>query len=169
MSLKSLIAMTVLLASSVAFAHEYKFGNLEIGHPHARPSMAGQANGAVYMKIENKGKADDKLVSASSPVAASVEIHSMSMEGDVMKMRALDGLEIKAGSQVEMKSGDGYHIMLLGLKKPLQAGDQFPMTLHFSKAGKLKISIHVTDKDKSAKPSGNHDEMEHHDHEHHHH
>ncbi len=168
MSIKSLFAIVALLASVTTFAHSFKAGNLEIDHPHARATKAGQPNGAAYMQIENKGKADEKLVAASSPVAASVEIHSMSMEGDVMKMRALDSLDIKAGSQVEMKSGNGYHIMLLGLKKPLAAGDKFPMTLHFSKAGKVKIIVHVSGKEKTAKVSDNEDEMDHHDHEHHH-
>lgn len=167
MSLKSVVAIAAFLASSVALAHSFKIGNLEIEHPHARATMAGQTNGAAYMQIENNGKADDKLISVSSPVAANAEVHSMSMEGDVMKMRALDGLEIKAGAQVEMKPGDGYHIMLLGLKKPLQAGDKFPMTLTFSKAGKVKIIVHVSDKEMQAKPSENKDEMNHHDHHNH--
>jgi copper(I)-binding protein len=167
MSLKSIVAIVALLASSVAFAHSFKIGSLEIEHPHARATTAGQTNGAAYMQIENNGKTDDKLIAASSPAATSVEIHSMSMEGDVMKMRAVEGLEIKAGAQVSMKPGEGYHIMLLGLKKPLQAGDKLPMMLTFSKAGKVKIVVHVSDKEAHAKPSENKDGMNNHDHHNH--
>jgi copper(I)-binding protein len=167
MSLKSVFAIAVLLASSFASAHSFKIGNLEIEHPHARATIAGQNNGAAYMQIENNGKTDDKLISASSPAAANVEVHSMSMDGDVMKMRAVDSLEIKAGAQVTMKPGEGYHIMLLGLKKPLQAGDKFPMTLTFSKAGKVKIIVHVSNKEMHAKPSENKDEMDQHEHHNH--
>jgi copper(I)-binding protein len=66
-----------------------------------------------------------------------------------------------------MKPGEGYHIMLLGLKKPLQAGDKFPMMLTFSKAGKVKIVVHVSDKEAHAKPSENKDGMNNHDHHNH--
>jgi copper(I)-binding protein len=86
------------------------------------------------------------------------------MEGDVMKMRALERLEIKAGEKVEMKSGQGYHIMLIGLKKPLKAGDSFPMQLSFRKAGKVQLTVTVMEAVAPQK-SGQHEQM----HEHHHH
>ena len=70
-----------------------------------------------------------RLVSAASPVAGVVEIHEMSMEGNVMRMRALpNGLPLPAGKLVELKPG-GFHVMLMDLKKPLKAGDQVPLTL----------------------------------------
>lgn len=167
MSVKPLFAIAALLLTTLAHAHSYQAGKLEIDHPHARPSIGAQSNGVAYMKIENKGQSDDALLSASSPVAASVEVHNMSMEGDVMKMRALDQLDIKAGSKVEMKPGNGYHIMLLGLKKPLKNGDTFPLTLSFKKAGKVKVSVHVEDIAMPAKPMhGDEDMHEHHHHEH---
>ncbi|HEY8099708.1 MAG TPA: copper chaperone PCu(A)C [Burkholderiaceae bacterium] len=135
--------ITTLAISAFALAHEYKIGNLQIEQAVARPSFPGQPSGAAYLTIENRGKAADKLVSVSSPIAKSVQIHTMSMEGNVMKMREADGVELKPSSKTVMQPGNGYHIMLVGLKKPLKIGDQFPLTLHFEKAGKLNVPVVV--------------------------
>ncbi len=129
----------------------------------ARATVGKQANGAAYLQLSAKG--DDVLLSASAPVASKVEIHSMSMEGDVMKMRALDKLEIKGGEKIAMQPGSGAHIMLMGLKQPLKAGDTFPLTLNFRKAGKVTVDVSVKD---IAMPSKGAD-MQHDGHEHHHH
>jgi copper(I)-binding protein len=67
----------------------------------------------------------------------------MEMVGDIMKMREVDGIELKAGSKISMKPGGGYHIMLVGLKHPLIAGDKFMLTLYFEKAGKIEVVVHV--------------------------
>ena len=107
------------------------------------------------------------LLSASSPAAAKVEIHTMSMDGNVMKMRALDQLELKAGQKMEMKPGNGVHLMLMGLKKPLAVGDKFPLTLNFRKAGKVDATVDVADMGMTMK-HGDGDTHDH-DHEHHHH
>jgi copper(I)-binding protein len=146
MIIKKILAACFMLSSTLALAHDFQVGSLKVDHPIARATVAGQTNGAAFMEIMNKGKAVDKLLSANSPIAETVEIHSMSMEGDVMKMRAVESLELPAGSNVKLQHGQGYHIMLLGLKKPLTAGDKFPMTLQFEKAGKLKIVVHVEEK-----------------------
>jgi len=159
MQAKSLLAIAILLIAGVAHAHEHRKVTVVVDQAHARASVPGQRNGAAYIQIDNKGKADEVLLSASSPVAASVEIHNMTMDGDVMQMRSVENLEIKAGSQLTMKAGDGYHLMLLGLKQPLKAGAKFPLTLQFSKAGKVQVSVQVGDK------AGNSDNM----HEHHNH
>ena len=163
---KSCLVTAALIFAGAAQAHSFNAGDLVIDHPYARATMGSQPNGAAYMQIENKGKADDALLSVSSPVAASVEVHSMKMEGDVMKMSAVDKLELKAGSKVEMKPGDGYHVMLLGLKKPLKTGDKFPLTLSFRKAGKVNVSVIVSDKGMEAKPAMD-DEMHYHEHHNH--
>jgi len=82
-----------------------------------------------------------RLVSAASPAAGAVEIHEMSMEGNVMKMRALpNGLELPAGKTVELKPG-GYHVMLLDLKQPLKAGDSVPLTLVVEGADKTRETL----------------------------
>ena len=113
--------------------------------------MAQQPSGGAYLTLENRGSAADRLLEVSSPVAASAQIHTMSMEGDVMRMREVGALDLAPATKVDMKPGAGYHIMLVGLKQPLQAGDKFPMTLNFEKAGKIEVSVTVDGKE--AKPS----------------
>lgn len=128
---------------SQAHAHEYTLGTLKIGHPYARATVAGQPSAGAYLSIENKGAATDKLVSAATEAAKTTEIHTMSMEGDIMKMRRIDGIDIQPGETITMQPGNGYHLMLIGLKKPLAAGESIPMTLVFEKAGKIDVSVKV--------------------------
>lgn len=129
-----------LAGAAPALAQDYKLGSLDIHHPWARPS-AGQT-GAAYFIIENKGKADDALVSVESGVADKVQIHDMTMDGMVMRMRRLEKLPLPAGQTVRVAPG-GLHIMLIGLKAPLKDGDMFPMRLVFDKAGPIDVSAHV--------------------------
>ncbi|MEO0314883.1 MAG: hypothetical protein RI928_1339 [Pseudomonadota bacterium] len=159
-----MITVVTLFATSLVQAHGTHAGNIHVEQAQARASVGNQANGAAFLTIENQGKADDVLQSVAAPIAGKVEIHTMIMEGDVMKMRAVERLEIKAGEKIEMKPGQGYHIMLLGLKKPLKAGDSFPMQLSFRKSGKVQLTVTVTEAGAAAK-SGPDEEM----HEHHHH
>ncbi len=151
------ISLTLAIAAGTAQAQATVDGAF------ARATVGKQANGAAYLQLSAKG--DDALLSASAPVASKVEIHSMSMEGDVMKMRALDKLEIKGGEKIAMQPGSGAHIMLMGLKQPLKAGDSFPLTLNFRKAGKLTVNVSVQE---IAMP-GKGGDMQHESHEHHHH
>lgn len=141
----------ILLATAFTFnmsahAQETKLKDLLIDNPHARATVANQRTGGAYLTIENKGKLADKLVGASSPVAKSVEIHTMAMDGNVMKMREVGQIEIPASGRVEMKPGAGYHLMLMGLQQPLKPGDSFPMTLVFEKAGKAEVKMKVQEK-----------------------
>lgn len=144
------LQLTTLLAgialSGTVFAHDYKAGDLQVGHPWARPTVPGQPSGGAYLTIENKGKTGDKLISVASPVAKSSEIHTMSMEGNVMKMREVGSIDLKPSDKIAMQPGNGYHIMLIGLTQPLRIGDKIPLTLTFEKAGKLDVSVFVEDK-----------------------
>lgn len=147
MRLTTLLTLaTALTIGSAAFAHDYTAGALHIAHPHARPTILNQPTGAAYLTIENNGKTTDKLVAASSPVAKTVEIHTMAMEGDVMKMREAGSIELKPAETVSMEPGAGYHLMLMGLRQPLKPGDKFPLTLTFEKAGKTEVSVLVENK-----------------------
>ena len=143
---------------------------LVVSQAQARASMGKMPNSAAFLQIENQGKTDDALLSASSPAAERIEIHSMSMEGDVMKMRAVDSVTIKAGEKITMQPGQGYHLMLMGLKKPLKAGEKIPVTLTFRDAGKMKVSVDVAEVKMSGKHDGAHgadkggDMHEHHEH-----
>jgi len=130
----------------------YRVGNISITDPHARPTVPGQPGGGAYLTLENTGGSADRLVSVISPVAQSAAIHTMRMDGDIMRMREAGELPLAPAAKVEMKPGMGYHIMLTGLKQPLQAGGTFPMTLTFEKAGKVEVSVAVDGKE--AKPAG---------------
>jgi len=147
MNLRSLSFIScALLISSAAIAHDYRAGDIHVEHPYARATVPGQTSGAAYLTLENKGKQSDTLISAQSPAAQSVEIHTMSMTSDhVMRMREVGSIELKPQGKIVMQAGDGYHIMLLGLKAPLKAGDKLPLTLTFKKAGKVEASISVED------------------------
>lgn len=139
-----LVLAAALVVGTAAHAHEYTLGGLHIEHAYARPTVPMQRSGGAYLTIENRGKDGDKLLAASSPIADSVQIHTMSMDGNVMKMREVDGIDLKPASKVEMMPGQGYHLMMLGLHQPLKAGDKFPMMLTFEKAGKTEVSVVVS-------------------------
>ena len=142
MTLNKLIGAAALaLATFAAQAHEFKAGAITIGHPHARATAAGQPTGSGFMTLINGG-ANDKLLSVSAEVSKAVELHEMKMEGDVMKMRQIEGIELGGGKTVELKPG-GYHIMFVGLKAPLKAGDKFPVKLKFEKAGEATVEMTV--------------------------
>lgn len=138
------LAFVLLLAGiGIASANSYKLGALEIGHPWARATPPTAPTGGGYLSIKNNGATPDRLMSASSPVAAAVQVHEMKMEGNVMRMRELDGpLEIKPGETVTLAPG-GMHLMIMGLKEPLKQGDKVPLTLVFEKAGKIDVDLVV--------------------------
>ena len=151
-----------LSISGAALAHEYRVGDIQINHPYARATVPGQTSGGAYMTLENKGKQADTLISAQSPAAQSAEIHSMTMTADhVMRMREVGSIELKPQEKIVMQPGDGYHIMLLGLKAPLKAGDKLPLTLTFRKAGKVETSISV-EENKAKNTDTKKDEHQHH-------
>jgi copper(I)-binding protein len=136
-------ALGAVLSVSPAAAHDFTAGSLKIGHPWARATPKGASVGGGYLTIKNTGAAPDRLLSGSSPVSSRFEIHSMTMENGIMKMRPVaGGLEIKPGETVEFKPG-GYHIMFLGLKQPLVKGRHIDATLRFEKAGEVKVDFAV--------------------------
>lgn len=137
------LVAAVTLATTAAFAHSYEVGEIAIGHPHAMATPGGATTAAVDMTLDNQGKAADRLLGGSSPAADEVEIHKMSLDNGIMKMRPLaDGIEIPAGDKVALKDA-GYHLMLIGLKAPLKAGEMVPLTLRFEKAGKVDVKVLV--------------------------
>jgi len=106
---------------------------------YAQPSLAGGSNGLAYMTITNHGKTDDQLVSVTTPIAQKAEIHRMSMDGNIMKMRAVGPVTIPAGGTVTLDP-DELHLMLIGLKQKLKPDDHFTLTLHFEKAGAINVT-----------------------------
>lgn len=137
------MAVALSVAATSAHAHEFKIGTLEIDHPWARATPRGASVAGGYFKIKNTGAAPDRLVGGSSEVGGRFEVHEMTMEGGVMRMRQLrNGLEIKPGQTIELKPGS-YHVMILDLKQPLQKGERFKGTLVFDKAGPVDVEYVV--------------------------
>lgn len=115
---------------------------IQIEDAWARESPPTVTNGAAYMTLTNEADAMDRLVAASSEVAQVIELHTHTMEGNVMQMRQIDAIEVKPGESTVLEPG-GLHIMLIGLNEPLKAGQTFPMTLEFEQAGTIPIEVEV--------------------------
>lgn len=131
-----------LLFAASAGAHDYEAGGVSVAHPWARATPGGATVGAAYMEIKTRDGIADTLVSAASPAAGRVEIHTHTLEDGVMKMRRIEKLAIGAGASVVLRpSGD--HIMLFDLKQPLKEDDLLPITLVFEKAGEIKVEATV--------------------------
>ena len=114
---------------------------VHVDHAWARPTPGGSTNGAAFLTITDTG-APDRLTGVSTPIAERAELHETTMDGTVMKMRALDGVTLTPGAPVVLAPG-GKHIMLLGLKAPLLAGDTFPLTLRFEHATQVTVTVTV--------------------------
>ena len=106
------------MAAAPACAQEAKAGDLVITQAWSRATPGGAKVAGGYLTIENKGATPDRLVGGSGDFAGKVEIHEMAMEGNVMRMRAIDKLALPAGKAVDLKPG-GYHLMLMDLTGPL--------------------------------------------------
>ena len=125
-----------VLAPALAAAQ----AGVEVSNAWTRATAPGAKVGGVYMDIKSAGAA--KLVSASSTAAARTEIHSMKMEGGVMKMSPVEVIDLAAGHTVKLAPG-GYHVMLLDLKQPLKAGDKVSVTLTIERADKSRATVDV--------------------------
>jgi copper(I)-binding protein len=136
------MAMFVALAVAPARAEDVTAGSVKISAPWIRATPKGAPVGGGYMTITNTGSVSEKLIGGTSDVSSRFEIHEMSMENGVMKMRPAAGVEIKAGQTVEFKPG-GYHVMFVGLKEPLERGQHIKVTLHFEKAGNVPVDFVV--------------------------
>jgi len=138
-----LFAFVLSLAVGAAAAQEFKAGPIEIDNPWSQATPKGAKVAAGYLTIKNTGADPDRLVSVTSPAAGKSEIHEMSMDKGVMKMRPVPGgIEIKPGETVELKPGS-FHIMMMGLKQPILRGKPFKASLMFEKAGPVEVEFAV--------------------------
>lgn len=133
--------MAMFVATS-ALAHDYTAGAIKIDHPWSRATVPGIPNGVAYFVLQNTSDTDDRLLSASSPVAKSVELHTHIKDGDVLRMRHVDDIVIPAGQTVALEPG-GLHVMLMGLHQALEKDSSFPMTLEFENAGSVTVDVQV--------------------------
>lgn len=137
------VAAAFALTSPAAIAMEMTHGDLVLEGTWTRATPPKAKAGGGFVTITNKGAADDRLVSAASPVAKRVEIHEMAVTDGVMKMRELEnGLAIPAGETVALKPG-GFHIMFMMLNQPFKMGEKVPVTLTFEKGGEVQIQLDV--------------------------
>jgi len=142
--IRATLALPVLaLLAAFAQAADYNVGAMQIAQPWARATPKGASAGAGYMTITNKGAAPDRVSCVSDDASAQCQIHSMTMTGDVMKMRPVEGgLEIKPGESVTLKPG-GYHVMFVDLKHPLIQGQTVKVTLKFDHAGSVDVEYPI--------------------------
>lgn len=141
-----LAVLTILLLLAcipAALAHEFKVGDLEIGHPWSRATPPGAKVAGGYLTVTNKGSAPDRLLSITSEICDKAELHEMAVKDGVMTMRPVEGgLEIPAGGKVALKPG-AYHLMFTGLKRQPKQGEKFAATLTFEKAGSVAVQFLV--------------------------
>jgi hypothetical protein len=133
----------VQLYAVPAFAADYSVGAIRVSQPWARATPKGATTGAGYMAVTNSGTEPDRVSCVSSDASARCQIHSMTMDGGIMKMRPVeDGLEIKPGETVTLKPS-GFHIMFLDLTHPLEPGKTVEATLKFQNAGSVDVQFPI--------------------------
>ena len=137
------IATAVFCAAVSVYAADAKVGNLSIDDAWARTGQPGQVS-AAYFEVKNKGAAD-KVVSANCDCAKATELHDVKMVDGTMKMVSIAGMEVPANGELKLKPGS-YHIMLIGLNRPLAAGETLPIKVKFEKAGEVTVNAKVKDK-----------------------
>ena len=116
-------------------------GPIRAENPWARASAGQSGTSGAFVTLATQG-APDRLVGASSPVAPKVELHETTLDGGVMRMRPVTGIDIAPGKPAVLAPG-GFHIMLMGMPKPLVAGDSFPLTLTFANTAPMTVTVKV--------------------------
>jgi len=135
-TLAKFIITAAMLFTPFAATH----AQVTVDEPWVRATVASQKATGAFMQL--RSPANTRLVAAKSSVANIVEIHEMAMVGDMMKMRAIPGIDVPAGKAVELKPG-GYHVMLIDLKDQIKAGDTVPITLVFEGADKKQQTVEI--------------------------
>ena len=128
---------TAIVAASFSLP---AYAQVTVKDPWVRATVAQQKATGAFMQLT--ATQDSRLIEAKSPVAGVVEVHEMSMEKDVMKMRAIPSLDLPAGKMVELKPG-GYHVMLMDLKQQMKDGDTVPLTLVVEGKDKKRSTVEV--------------------------
>jgi copper(I)-binding protein len=132
-----LLAALFILISSNSFA-----ASIKVSEPYAREVPLGHPNSAAFMVLKNTSNQDRALVNAYSDVSNAVELHTHIKEGGMMRMRRVDKIDIKAGSETVLKPG-GLHIMFIGLKQQLKVGDKVELKLEFDDKNTITLQVPV--------------------------
>lgn len=138
---RTLLGAALLLAPASALAGTTEAGALRLENPWTRAANAG-GQGGGFLVIRNTGAAADRLLSAASPAAQRMELHTHVRDGDVMRMRPVNDIPVPANGSATLQPG-GLHLMLIGLTQPLVAGQSVPVTLRFERAGEVTIQLAV--------------------------
>lgn len=155
-SLAAAAAFACLTASPLLAqtAPTYKAGAITVASPWTRATPKGAPVAGGYATITNNGAQADRLIGGSFAHASGVEVHTMSMDGGVMRMRKLaEGLEIKPGETVQLKPG-GLHLMFVDLKQPVTAGATIKGSLRFEKAGEIEMEFPAARMGSTTPPGG---------------
>jgi copper(I)-binding protein len=137
------LALALGLSAAPALAQEFTSGDITIEQPWSRATPKGAPVAGGYMVIHNAGKTADRLTGGSFDFAGKVQIHEMTMQDGIMKMRPLPaGLEIPPGGTVTLDP-DGYHVMFIDLKRQLMQGETVKGALDFEHAGPVEIELKV--------------------------
>lgn len=158
---KRALLATSLLAAMAAAAPALA-ADIRITDAWCPPTPPGAPTAGGYLTIQDLGSRPDRLMGGSSPVAARVQVHSMTMQGQIMRMRAVTGgLAIAGSGTTDIQPGSGLHLMLIGLKRPLKLGEHVPVTLQFAKAGQVSADFVVRPEGApvAAKPAAGHDHL----------
>ncbi len=147
--------MKILSLVLILFAAFPVQAQLQIDQPWTRATAPGARVAGGYMVIRNAGAAADRLVSASSPAAAKVELHVHINDSGVMKMREVPAYDVPARGSFELKPG-GAHLMFMELKRPFKEGERVPVKLKFENAGEVSAEFHVGRLGESAAPAHKH-------------
>jgi copper(I)-binding protein len=146
MTLLSRVSVTLAalaVSATLALAHGYKVGNIEVGHPWAKATVPGQPVAGGFLKITNNGSEADRLVKVSSDVSDNIQLHDMKIEEGIMKMgEVAGGIEVAPGATVELKPG-ALHVMFMGIKAPFKEGEAVKATLTFEKAGTVDVEFKI--------------------------
>jgi copper(I)-binding protein len=153
MKMLAALLIACVFGLGAASAHDYALRSLKIDHPFARATPPGAKVAGVFVTLENTGSKSDRLLSASTPIAGITELHQMSVEGGVMRMRGVAALVVRPGEKLQLKPS-GYHVMLSELRQPLKVGDRFPLTLKFQNAGAIEVSVWVEEMGANAAAHG---------------
>jgi periplasmic copper chaperone A len=138
-------ACAAMLAVSMAsHAHGVSQGDLQLDHPYAVPSAEGESHGKAYLRgIKNTGTQADRLLSASTPVAAQVTFHSQKPDANGLRGMAVNAIELPAKTNTLLRHTGDYQLSLIGLKKPLKDGDRFDLTVNFEHGGSRTVKVWV--------------------------
>ena len=137
------LAAALMLAAAPAAAHEVKKGTITVEHPLVRASLGRAPNTAGYFVIRNGGKTPDRLLAASCSCADRVELHAHTVSDGVASMRPVASVTAPAGGSAVF-APQGHHLMIMGLRKPLESGTMVDLTLRFERAGAVTVPFFVT-------------------------